>query len=186
MSAYKFFAGSITILIFSLVLMSCAGSSSVSQNNSANIASSSYPEWYNQNRSVIKNDDTYLAYASLVASDSSSALETAKSRAKSKLGSNLVNKLESIRNEALIEFGSDSGLDQSSFIIALSKSDRTISSVAESSRSKVQKAPNDEAYYGFAEATVNREKLINRLDKKFSAFGKAWNAMKSSDNFADF
>lgn len=177
----------LTLILACSLLVSCAGSSStVQQNSPAYQAPETYPEWYNENRSVVDDEEVYRGYAVVLASDSSATVRRAVQRAKSRLGSSISNKLESIRNDALVEYGSASNLDESNFILALNKSGRTIRQVAEMSNGEVRLQDSSENYFGFAEVTLNKEDLIERLDRSFSAHEKAWNSMKESRAFTKF
>ena len=148
-------------------------------------APETYPEWFNSNNAIVSEEEAYYGYANVMAADSMKAVNGAVQRAKSRLSSNIANRLEAIRNDALIEFGSESRLDQSNFILALSKSDRTIVRVAEANETEAI-ASDSTGYYGFAKVIIEKQQLVERLDRTFSSYEKAWNSMKESEAFDNF
>lgn len=181
----------IAIFSFFLIpsfLISCSTSSntaSTSTTETKSKASSKYPGWYQSSRSVQSDEEAYFGYATAIASDSASSAEKAVEQAKAELKSAISNKLEVIRNEAVVELGSDSGLDSPRFIIALRKAENEVPAVATTEEIEVENI-EDSGYRGFSKVAVDKQALIEELDKAFSANSKAWDAMKKSEAFNQF
>lgn len=175
------------ILISSFALSCSTTSKTASNEGEAKTAetASKYPSWYESSRSIQSDEDTYFGYATALAADSSLAAEKAVRQAKVELKTAISNRLEAIRNDALVEMGSESGLDNTRFIIALRKAEDEVASVAEMAEVSVE-SNDGNGYRGFSKVTVDKEALIEALDREFSANAKAWNAMKESDAFSQF
>ncbi|NGP76654.1 hypothetical protein G3570_08420 [Balneolaceae bacterium YR4-1] len=179
----------LTLICFSALLISCSTTSNTSttSDTSANVtnAESKYPSWYKTSRAVESDDTSYFGYATAIDSDSSASAEKAKAQAQSELKSAISNRLETIRNDAVVELGSDSGLDSPRFIIALRKAENEVPSVTSTEEIEVE-CLEGEGYRAFSKVSVEKESLIEELDKAFSANSRAWNAMKESEAFSQF
>ena len=179
------------VLLFILIpsfFISCSTTSNTASTTSAETtdeASSKYPDWYQSSRSVQSDDTAYYGYATAIASDSASSAEKAVEQAKAELKSSISNRLETIRNDAVVELGSDSGLDSPQFIIALRKAENEVPSVANTEEVEVENM-GSQGYRAFSKVAVDKEALIDELDKAFSANSNAWNAMKESEAFSQF
>ena len=145
---------------------------------------SQFPSWYNT-RSFEADEDAFHGYGAAIAADSTRSAQKAGSQATAELKSKISNRLESIRNDAVVELGSNSGLDSPKFIIAMRNAESDIASVAEVTETEV-KGTNDGTFRAFAKATVDKEALIEELDKALAANGNAWNNLKESQAFSKF
>lgn len=181
--------GFLTFVCIAAFFASCSTTSTTSGSTSsaANTVNteSQYPSWYQSSRSVKSDDTWYFGYATAIDSDSSSSAVKAVEQAKSELKSAISNRLETIRNDAVVELGSDSGLDSPRFIIALRKTENEVPSVANTEEIEVEKMEG-EGFRAFSKVAVEKEALIEELDRAFSANSKAWNAMKESEAFSQF
>lgn len=146
---------------------------------------SSYPSWFNS-KLVESTESKFLAYGAAISGDSASVADKAMDRAESELQSSVSDRLENIRSEALVEQGSESGLDSSRFLIALRKADKAVPYLLEKEREEVMSVEGKEGYRGFVEASVPKDELIERIDKRLAGYDKAWNAMKDSRAFQNF
>lgn len=187
MSDYRFI-GILSLFCITALFISCSTTSNTSDSSSTAITESGtdrYPSWYSSNRSVESDDTSYFGYATAIDSDSSSSADKAVEQAKSELKSAISNRLETIRNDAVVELGSDSGLDSPRFIIALRKAENEVPSVTNTEEIEVDNREG-EGYRAFSKVSVEKEALIEELDKAFSANSNAWNAMKESEAFSQF
>lgn len=175
----------ILISTFTLCCSTTSQTTSKADDTSPSEAESKYPSWYQSSRSKQSDDDAYYGYATALATDSSDAADKAGQQAKAELKAEISNRLETIRNDALVELGSESGLDNPRFIIALRKAENEVSSVSEIAEISVE-SNDGNGYRGFSKVAVDKEALIKELDKEFSANAKAWNAMKDSEAFRQF
>lgn len=178
-----------SVCFFSLIITLAVSCSTTSETTTEETTLSDeereIPSWYNNTRSLQRDDTTFYSFATALASDSAQSVQKAGSRAKAELRSGVSSRLESIRNDAVVELGSDSGLDSPKFIIALRNAETRLGSVAEITEVEVNQNDN-EIFRAFAKATVDKETLIEELDKALSANGNTWNAMKNSQAFNQF
>lgn len=169
-----------------LLIVSCSSTSQMNTTTEdTSTQKSVYPSWYSSNRTLESEDGSFNAYATAVASDSNRSATKAGNQAKAVLESAVSNRLESIRTDAAVELGSDSGVDSPKFIIALRNAESKIGSVAEVAETDVSQSDNG-TFRGFARASVEKEVLLEELDRALAANGNAWNAMKESQAFTDF
>ncbi|WP_211359350.1 hypothetical protein [Fodinibius salinus] len=154
--------------------------------NAEKIKASSYPSWYNSNKLVESTENNFLVYGAAISGDSASVIDKAMDRAGSELQSSVSDRLEDIRSEALVEQGSESGLDSSHFLIALRKADKAVPYLLEKQKEEVISVEGQESYRGFVQVSVSKEELIERIDKRLSGYDKAWKAMKTSKAFQNF
>lgn len=174
------------ILIFSLgVLLSCSGAGNTVQPDSDQAGVQQYPSWY-PSQKVISGEEMMFGYATAVGTDSADAVSKAVSWAQSELRSSLSQRLENIRSEAVVELGSESGLDAPRFLIALRKADKAVTDVVETGNTEVKTVEGYSSYRSFAEVQVPKDKLIERIGKRLGGYEKAWTAMKESEAFEDF
>lgn len=173
-------------LFILLAAVSCSSTSETTTSEpTAPDEESKFPSWYNDRRVLEADDDAFHTYATAIAADSIESLQKAGEQAKSEMTSRVSSRLESIRNDAVMELGSESGLDSPKFIIALRNAESDITSAAEISESEA-KGNSDGNFRAFARATVDKETLIQELDKALSANGNAWNNLKNSQAFNQF
>lgn len=144
-----------------------------------------YPSWYPKQK-IVNSDTAMYAYATAIAGDSAKAVSKAVSWAKSELKSALSDKLENIRSDALVEQGSDSGLDAPQFLIALRRVDNVVGYLAKTGHTQVKTVEGYGSYRSFAEISVPKDQLIERIGKRLSGYEQAWQAMKESKSFNDF
>lgn len=179
----------ITFLSFvlSIFIVSCSSTADMASNggNAEEIKASSYPSWYNS-KLVESTENEFLVYGAAISGDSASVADKAMDRAESQLQSSVSDRLEAIRSEALVEQGSGSGLDSSSFLIALRKADKAVPYLLKKQKEEVISVEGQEGYRGFVQASVPKDELIERIDKRLSSYDKAWNAMKDSKAFQNF
>jgi hypothetical protein len=176
------------LAVFSLgIVMACSGTGNMSRQpgQSQGMEVQQYPAWYPE-RSIVNTDSMMYAYAAAIDDDSASAVDKAVAWAKSELRSSLSDKLENIRSDAIRELGSDSGLDSSSFLIALRKADNAVNYLAKTGKTEVKTVEGYKSYRSFAEIMAPKDELIERIGKRLAGHEKAWNAMKSSKAFKDF
>lgn len=176
-----------TILIFSLaVLLSCSGAGNTAQqSDSKEMEVEQYPSWYSKQK-FVSGGEMMSGYATAIASDSAEATAKAVSSAESQLRSSLSAELENIRSEAVVELGSESGLDAPRFLIALRKADKAVDDLVETENTEVNTVKEFGSYRGFAEVKVPKNQLIERIGKRLGGYEKAWNAMKESEAFNNF
>jgi hypothetical protein len=181
--SFRFLAAIVSVLVF----YSCSGTEKASQNNtqSPKASADEYPSWYGS-RSVEENDKVMMGYATAISDDSASSISKAVSWAESELKSSLSDKLENIRSEAAVEYGAESGLDSSRFLIALRKADNAISYLAVTANTEVKTVEGYDSFRSFAEVTVTKEDLIERIGKRLAGYEQQWNAMKESKAFKNF
>ena len=125
--------GFLALILASFLIISCSTPSkttSTGEEGTGTEVESKYPSWYQTSRSIQSDDTAYYGYATALAADSAAAAEKAVEQAKAELGTSISNRLESIRNDAVVELGSDSGLDKPRFIIALRKAEDEVTSVS--------------------------------------------------------
>jgi len=173
-------------LFILLAAVSCSSTSeTTTSETTAPAEDSKFPSWYNSSRILEAEDDAFHTYATAIAADSIESLQKAGAQAKSEMASGVSSRLESIRNDAVVELGSESGLDSPKFIIALRNAESDIASAAEISESEA-KGNSDGNFRAFARASVDKETLVEELDKALSANGNAWNNMKESQAFTKY
>jgi len=176
------------VAVFSLgIVISCSGPGKMAQKTSQTQqkVKSQYPSWYPEH-SIVNTDTVMYAYATAIDNDSASSVDKAIAWAKSEIQSSLSDKLENIRSDAVRELGSESGLDSSSFLIALRKVDNAVKDVAETGHTEVRTVEGYNSYRSFAEIIVPKDELIRRIGKRLAGHEKAWNAMKNSKAFKNF
>lgn len=176
------------MLMAAILVVSCASTSNTTQENRSETvepSESRYPDWYNTNGRLQVDDEGFTTFATAIDTDSVTAAEKAGDQARAKLQSGVSSRLESVRNDAVIELGSNSGVDSPKFLIALRNAESDIASVAGVEQTEVKVLDNGN-YRGFAEAYIDRESLIEELDKALSANGNAWNNLKNSQAFSKF
>lgn len=176
----------IGILFISFFVISCAGTSETADQDSSDEPEvSKYPSWYPQ-QEFVSEDDRLLAYATAIDADSVSVLDKAHSWAVEKLKTSVSDKLENIRSEAISELGNGAGLDEAQFLMALRKAKNAVPPLVEKGNTEVQSVEGYESVRGFAEVSVPKEKLVERIGKRLGAYETAWNAMKESKAFDSF
>lgn len=174
------------VFILSLgILISCSGTSQTTQNLDSEANIKQYPSWY-PDKKVVSSDAKLSAYATAIGEDSDSAVSKAVNWATSELKSSVSNKLENIRSEAIVEYGSDSGLDSPRFLIALRKVDEAVDPLVQTGRTEVKTVEGYSSYLSFAEVTVPKDELIERIGKRLAGYDKAWKTMKDSKAFKTF
>jgi hypothetical protein len=144
-----------------------------------------YPSWYSDKK-IVSNETAMHAYVSAIGKDSAKAVSKAVDWGKAELKSYLSDKLENIRSEALVEYGSDSGLDASRFMIALRKADEVVNALAEAGQTKVATINGQSSYRSFVEVSVSKDDLVTRIGRRLAGYEKQWEAMKSSEAFKNF
>lgn len=178
----------LSIFIAATLVVSCSSTSNTTQNNNPDTVEpreSRYPDWYNTSGRLQADDKGFTTYATAIDTDSVTAAKKAGDQARAQLQSGVSSRLESVRNDAVIELGSNSGVDSPKFLIALRNAESDIASVAGVEQREV-KALDNGTYRAFAEAYIDRESLIEELDKALSANGNAWNNLKNSQAFSKF
>jgi hypothetical protein len=177
----------ITVILFISFFISCSGTGEMTQQSSDSQAMEvqKYPSWY-PNQKVVSTDTVMFAYATAIADDSAAAVSKAESWAQSELKSYISDKLENIRSEALVEQGSESGLDASRFMIALRRADNAVGYLAETGNTEVKTVEGYNSYRSFAEIRVLKDELIKRIGKRLAGYEQSWSAMKNSKAFENF
>ena len=171
-----------------LFIFGCSSTSTVSEKEkevTSPSVNSVYPNWYNSSQRVSSSASSYQGFGSAVAADSLGALSQATERANNNLESGISAKLESIRSEALVKLGSDSGLGSPRFIVVLRKAENEVSDISEA-KSVVVEQNDPNGFKAFVKVVADKSELIDELDRRFSGYAKAWNAMKNSEAFSDF
>jgi hypothetical protein len=177
---------SIVILGFVGFFVSCsAPAETTEQQSQSQKQVSDYPSWYPQ-QEFVSEEEHLFAYATAIDEDSAASIEKAESWAVEKLRSSVSDKLEQIRSEAVIEYGSESGLDDAKFLMALRKVKNAVDPLVELGNTEAISVEGYESVRGFAEVSVPKNELINRIGKRLGGHEKAWNAMKDSKAFTDF
>ncbi|HEX6983467.1 MAG TPA: hypothetical protein VF181_11980 [Balneolaceae bacterium] len=172
------------ILIFSLaVFISCSGSANVAQKGGTQ--SSLYPSWYGQ-QSVVSTDSVIYGYATAIDDDSAAAVAKAVAWAESELSSSISYSLEKVRNDALVELGSESGLGEPSFIFAMRKVDRAVNELVSTTNTAVKTVEGYESYRSFAEVKISKEELVESIADELAGHEKTWNALVGSQAFQNF
>lgn len=180
---------SFVVIICSLgIILSCSGAANTAQqpaSSSKSMEVQKYPSWY-PSQKIVSSDTAMHAYATAIGSDSAAAVSKAVSWAKAELKSAVSDRLENIRSEALVEKGSESGLDSSRFMIALRRVDNAVDPLAVTGNTKVKTVEGYDSYRSFAEISVDKDELIRRIGKRLAGYENAWNAMKNSKAFESF
>lgn len=171
----------LSLLLLTSLMVSCASTSGTTKTASE----TKYPSWYNTSRSVQSDDLAYFGYATALASDSVRSSKKAVTQAKAELKSAISNRLELIRNKAVVELGSNSGLGSPEFIIALRNAESKVPAVADVVEMEVEKN-GKKRFRSFSKVSADRKILIKELDKALSAKRNVWNAMKKSHAFSNF
>lgn len=178
----------VVVVVLTAGLLGCSGSGGVTQKTQPSSQTNKiqqYPSWYGD-RSVVNTDSVMYGYATAISGDSASAVSKARSWAETEIKSTLSNKLENIRSSAAAEYGSEYGLDDTRFLIALRKVDNAVSHLAKNGHAEVRTVEGYDSYRSFAEVMVPKDELVERIGKRLAGYEKAWNAMKESDAFTDF
>ncbi|MDZ7659119.1 hypothetical protein [Fodinibius sp.] len=177
---------SIAVLGLVGLFISCSGSAEMAElQDEPQKEVSNYPSWYPQ-QEFVSDEEKLFAYSTAIDSDSAASIEKAKSWAVKELKSSVSDKLEQIRSEALVEYGSESGLDEAKFLMALRRVKNAVDPLVETGKTEVKRTEGYESVYGFAEVSVPKDELIKRIGKRLGAHEKAWNAMKDSKAFSKF
>ncbi len=177
---------SIAILAVTGFFISCsAPAETTEQQSQSQKKISNYPSWYPQ-QEFVSDADKLFSYATAIDGDSAASVEKAKSWAVQNLRSSVSDKLEQIRSEAVVEYGSESGLDEAKFLMALRKAKNAVDPLVELGNTEVNIVEGYESVRGFAEISVPKDELINRIGKRLGGHEKAWNMMKESKAFSDF
>lgn len=175
------------VVLLSTMISACAPSGNVNESTETSNTSekSVYPSWYNSSQSVTSSPTSYQGYATALAADSTGALRKALEQAENSLESGISAKLESIRTDAVVELGSDSGLDSPRFIVVLRRAENEVSDISQKVNALAEEN-NPNGYRGFVQVQVEKEELIKELDRRFSGYANAWNTMKDSEAFSGF
>lgn len=179
---------SIVLILSAGIMFSCSGTANTTQKSEGSSGAAEvqkYPSWY-PNQQVVSTDSTMAAYATAIGPDSASAVSKAVAWAESGLKSSLSDKLESIRSQAVKQYGSESGLDSSSFLIALREADNAVDDLIKTGHTEVKTVEGFKSYRSFAEVTVPKQKLITEINKQMADYEQTWNTMKKSKAFANF
>lgn len=167
-------------------LISCSGPAEMAQQqDDGQKEVSNYPSWYPQ-QEFISEESHLFAYAIAIDGDSAASVEKAKSWAVEELKSSVADKLEEIRSEAISEYGGVSGLDDPRFLMALRKVKNAVNPLVETGNTQINRVEGYESIRGFAEVSVPKDKLIERIGKRLGGYEKAWDAMKNSKAFQNF
>ena len=145
----------------------------------------STPAWFTK-ESVSYDTDSISAFGTAIGSDSSTTVSKAEKRAELLLQQSVSDKLEELRSEAVKELGSDAGLDDPGFLIALRKADNAVADIVSTAQAGIEGVQDQQSVRGFAEVSVSKEKLIERIDQRLAAHEKAWANLKSSASFKKF
>ena len=170
------------------ILTSCAGPATTTQQSQASEQQEEveeYPSWYGS-QTVVHSDSHIHAYATAVDDDSAGAVRKAVQWAESEIRSSVSDRLEAIRSEAAVEYGSEYGLDSSRFLIALRKADNAVPPLVRTKNTEVKTVEGYSSKRSFAEISVSKKELIERIGKRLAGYEKAWNAMKESKAFKNF
>lgn len=177
---------SVAMLGFAGLFISCSAPAEMTeQKNETQKKVSNYPSWYPQ-QEFVSDANNFFAYASAIDGDSAASVEKAKSWAVEQLKSSVSDKLEQIRSEAVVELGSESGLDDAKFLMALRKVNNAVDPLVETGNTETMSVEGYESIRGFAEVSVPKDELIKRIGKRLGGHAKAWNALKESKAFSDF
>lgn len=183
---HRTFFSIVLVISLGIFISSCAGTSQTTQKQGPqNTKVQQYPSWY-PNQKVVSGDAKLSAYASAIAEDSESAVSKAVAWATEELKSAVSNKLENIRSEAVVEKGSGSGLDETRFLIALRKANRAVEPLVETGQTEAKTVEGYSSYRSFAEVSVPKDQLIQRIGKRLAGYEKAWEVMKNSEAFKNF
>lgn len=176
----------IAVLGLAGTLVSCAGSGEVTQKQEEPQQEvSNYPSWYPQ-QEFVSEESELRAYATAIDTDSAASIQKAKAWAVQQLKTSVSDKLEEIRSEALVEQGSETGLDDARFLMALRKVKNAVDPLVTTGKTETQSVEGYQSVRGFAEVSVSKEELIDRIGKRLGGYEKAWNAMKTSKSFGNF
>lgn len=168
------------------LLFSCSGAEEAAQQSGKEeIEVSQYPSWY-PDQNIISEKNTLYGYASAIGKDSASSVSKAVSWAESELQSAVSEKLEDIRTEAVKDSGSESGLEDPEFLIALRKAESEIEPLVETGNAEVKTVKGYDTYRSFAEIMVPKDQLLERIGDRLAGHEKAWNTMKQSKAFENF
>lgn len=180
------FVSAILFISLGILISSCSSTSQTAQRSAPETKKvQEYPSWY-PDKKTVSSDTKFSAYATALGGNSESAVSKAVDRATEELKSSVSNRLENIRSAAIVEKGSASGLDNPRFLIALRKVDKAVESLVETGRTEVKTVEGYSSYRSFAEVSVPKEKLIERIGKRLAGYEKIWEAMKSSEAFKNF
>jgi hypothetical protein len=183
---HRTFFSILFVISLGIIISSCAGTSQTAQKPNTTVKKTQeYPSWY-PDQKVVSEANRLSAYTSAIDSDSASAVSKAVAWATEELKSAVSDKLESIRSEAVVEKGSDSGLDDPRFLIALRKANKAVEPLVETGQTEVKTTEGYSSYRSFAEVSVPKDKLIERIGKRLAGYEKSWNAMKNSKAFKNF
>lgn len=145
----------------------------------------SVPDWFSK-ENVTFGDASVKAHATAIGSDAATAESKAVSRAEALLKQSVSGKLESIRSEAVHGLGKDSGLADPGFLIAFCKVDNAVGDIVSTQQTDTEGIDNQNGIRGFAEVELQKEELIERIDRRLASHEKAWNALKESKAFEVF
>jgi hypothetical protein len=166
------------------LFISCSGPAEMTkQQDEPQKEISNYPSWYPQ-QEFVSGENTLFAYATAIDRDSAASVEKAKSWAAEQLKSSVSDKLEAIRSEAVVEYGSESGLDEAKFLMALRKAKNAVDPLVKTGNTETISVEGYESVRGFAEVSVPKDELIKRIGKRLAGHEKAWNTMKNSEAFS--
>lgn len=183
---FSHFTAVIALSISSLVTVSCSGTSGLMSDKNGS-TTSVYPEWYSAGAAFVADTTgSFSGYATVLAGDSSAAIEKAYNHAAEELKSGVSRRLESVRKKAADELGNSSGLNTSGFIVTLRNAETHIADATEKAHAGTRVNTSYSGYRGFARATVNREALMRQLDNAMRRYRTAWGAMKTSQAFSEF
>lgn len=174
------------VLVASLgIIVSCAGSSYIEQEEAEPIEADQYPAWYPE-QNIVSGETKISAYAAAIGKDSASAVSKAVEWAETELRSAVSDKLEKIRSGAMEEYGSESGLDSPQFLIALREANKAVDALVEPGKTEAKTVEGYSSVRSFAEVSVPKEKLIAEIADRLAEHKESWQKMKESKAFQNF
>ncbi len=184
MQNYNYLPLLLGILIISITVSCSSTSGTLEQGGDG--GTGLYPAWYQQGSGIHSDSTRYYAYAAVLAADSATAIRKGIKEARVELQNSVSSRLEEIRNKALSETGSESGLDSPQFILLLRQAEDETGGAAEIGQKDVRRHKESGGFHGFVRVSAGKKELIEALDTVFGEGNHPWEAMKNSEAFKQF
>ncbi|MDZ7773884.1 MAG: hypothetical protein U5K31_14255 [Balneolaceae bacterium] len=170
-----------------LLLVGCSAPSPAIQDNPQTQpeAETSWPGWYRADTPLqTTGSGGWTLHAAALGADSARAASAALQHARKNLSSQLSEQLEQVRRSvASTEAAKDTGVAESSFVMALRKAERELGALAERERTEAQLSDEASSWRAFVEVRMDKQVLTRHLEQALSSHATAWQALRGSDGY---
>ncbi|MDX1638234.1 MAG: hypothetical protein R3281_09705 [Balneolaceae bacterium] len=170
-----------------IIAVSCSASQQATKSTTdrpSTESTSIYPAWFSAEREFVQNDSVFTAYGVAIGADSAEAAAFAIEKAKANFQQHFSSRLESVREQAVVEQGSNAGqIDSGRFIFALRNAEAVLPGYLRLNRTSAEVNGEFSSYRAFASVIITKQRLLDRLEDELKSAGQAWQVLRSSNAF---